>query len=293
MSLYDRILLTGGGGMLAQALIAQLRARGHEPAAPNRAALDITSFADVMQTIEKVNPTLILNCAAHTKVDLCEEQLDLATQINGSAVGVLAAAAKDVDAKFVHFSTDFVFNGTSTRPWREDDPTDPLSAYGHSKLLGEKLIHTEGGDNWLILRTAWLYGPGGPCFPMTMINAARAGKPLKVVDDQVGSPTFTHDLAEATLNLVDADAKGIYHLVNSGQTNWHDFTSAILDEFGLKTDLARTTSAEWKRQRPNSAVRPAYSVLDTGKYTQTTGKQIRPWRDALSAYHLALDAAGS
>jgi dTDP-4-dehydrorhamnose reductase len=293
MNAYDRILITGGGGMLAKALVGALKSRGHEPAAPSRAALDITSFADVMATIEKVNPTLIINCAAHTKVDLCEEQRELADAINGSAVGVLAAAAKDVGAKFVHYSTDFVFNGTSDRPWCQDDATDPLSAYGRSKLLGEHLLAREGGDNWLILRTAWLYGPGGPCFPQTMINVARAGKPLKVVDDQIGSPTFTHDLAEATLNLVDADAKGIYHVVNAGQTNWHDFTAAILEEFGLSTELSRTTSAEWKRSRPNSAVRPAYSVLDTSKYTQATGKQIRHWRDALAAYHRALDAGAT
>ena len=292
MSIYDRILITGGGGMLANALIRSLRARGLEPAAPSRAALDIGSFADVMQIIEKVNPTLVINCAAHTKVDLCEDEQAQATEINGSAVGVLAAAAKDVGAKLVHYSTDFVFNGDSTRPWREDDPTDPLSAYGRSKLLGEHLLAREGGSGWLLLRTAWLYGPGGPCFPMTMINAARAGKPLKVVDDQIGSPTFTRDLAEATLNLIDAGATGIFHLVNAGQTNWHDFTAAILDEFGLKADLSRTTSAEWKRQRPNSAVRPAFSVLDTSKYAQATGKQMRGWREGLAAYRQALDEPG-
>ena len=185
--------------MLAKALIRSLRARGLEPAAPSRAALDIGSFADVMQIIEKVNPTLVINCAAHTKVDLCEDEQAQATEINGSAVGVLAAAAKDVGAKLVHYSTDFVFNGDSTRAWREDDPTDPLSAYGRSKLLGEHLLAREGGSGWLLLRTAWLYGPGGPCFPMTMINAARAGKPLKVVDDQIGSPTFTRDLGRGDI----------------------------------------------------------------------------------------------
>jgi dTDP-4-dehydrorhamnose reductase len=293
MGVYDKILVTGGGGMLAQALIGALRARGLEPFAPNRAALDITSFADVMQTIENVRPTLILNCAAHTKVDLCEEQEDLATQINGSAVGVLAAAAKDVGAKLVHYSTDFVFNGNSTTPWREDAPTDPLSAYGRSKFAGEHLIARDGGPDALILRTAWLYGPGGPCFPMTMINAAKSGKPLKVVADQIGSPTFTHDLADATLNLVDASAAGIYHVVNSGQTNWYEFTAAILEEFDLKTELSQTTSAEWKKSRPTSAIRPAYSVLDTSKYTQATGKTMPDWRVALGAYHRALESVGN
>ncbi len=277
--------------MLAKAFVLKLRARGIEPVSLNRAHLDIADFPSVMSTIEKESPTLILNCAAHTKVDLCEEQEDLATQINGEAPGVLAAAAKDVGAKLVHFSTDFVFDGSSQRPWREDDPVAPLSAYGRSKLLGEQTIARDGGDDWLIVRTAWLYGPGGPCFPQTMINAAKAGKPLKVVDDQIGSPTFTHDLAEATLNLIDADARGIYHVVNSDKTNWHDFTAAILDEFDLKSELSRTTSAEWKKLRPTSAIRPAYSVLDTHKYEQATGKTMRPWREALHAYRLALESA--
>lgn len=290
MGVYDRIMITGGGGMLAKALIGALRARGREPTALDRAALDVTNFPEVVRTIENLKPTLILNCAAHTKVDLCEEQEDLANLINGSAPGVLAAAAKDVGAKFVHYSTDFVFNASATRPWREEDPTNPLSAYGRSKLAGEKRVARDGAG-WVILRTAWLYGPGGPCFPMTIINAAKAGKPLKVVEDQIGSPTFTHDLADATLNLLDAAASGIFHVVNAGKTSWHDFTAAILSEFGLKADLSRTTSAEWKRQRPNSATRPTYSVLDTSKYTQTTGPKMRDWREALAAYHHALDAS--
>src|SRR3954469_19576354 len=132
MNVFDRTLITGAGGMLAKALITSLRARGIEPITLNRAALDIGDLPSVMATVETHKPTLILNCAAHTKVDLCEEQEDLATQINGSAPGVLAAAAKDVAAKFVHYSTDFVFDGNSTEPFREDHPTAPLSAYGRS-----------------------------------------------------------------------------------------------------------------------------------------------------------------
>src|SRR5204863_7341155 len=134
----------------------------------------------------------------------------------------------------VHYSTDFVFDGAASRPYRPDDPTNPLSVYGRTKLSGERQLQDRLPRS-LMLRTAWLYGPGGPCFPQTMINLARQGKPLKVVDDQIGSPTFTHDLAEATLNLIDADARGIYHVVNSGQTSWFDFTAAILEEFNLTT----------------------------------------------------------
>src|SRR5207249_635440 len=135
-----------------------------------------------------------------------------------------------------------------------------------------------------------LYGPDGLNFVQTMINAARAGKPLRVVNDQIGSPTYTRDLAEATLNLIDAGATSIYHVTNSGQTTWFDFTKAILEEFNLKTELSPISSADWKKLHPDSAIRPAYSVLDTSKYTQTTGKTMRHWREALHDYRIALES---
>jgi dTDP-4-dehydrorhamnose reductase len=286
-SIYDRILITGGGGMLAKALNRSLRARGQEAILLDRAALDITTPEAVDDAFGTYRPTLVLNAAAYTKVDLAEIELEQAERANARGVQVLSLHAADYRAKFVHYSTDFVFDGRSRRPYRADDATNPASAYGRSKLNGEKQLRPAD----LLIRTAWLYGPGGACFPQTMINAARAGKPLKVVDDQVGSPTFTHDLAEATLNLIDAGATGVYHVVNSGQTSWFDFTAAILEEFNLKTELTRTTSADWKKLRPNSAARPAYSVLDTSKYTQTTGKSTRHWREALHAYRLAVESA--
>ena len=188
----------------------------------------------------------------------------------------MPGACGDQGSRLVHFSTDFVFDGSGTRPYRTDDPVNPLSAYGRSKLRGEQAIQSINPPGWLIIRTAWLYGPGGPCFPQTMINAAKAGKPLKVVDDQIGSPTFTHDLAEATLDLLDHDAHGLWHLTNSESVSWHGFTAAILDEFGLKTELTTTTSAEWKKLRPASAIRPAYSVLDVEPFERLTGRPMRP-----------------
>lgn len=284
------ILITGAGGMLGQALAASLRKRGMRYVGVARAALDIANDADVRKAFEKHQPQVVLNCAAHTKVDLCEEQEDLANAINGVGAENLAKASRDFGAKLIHYSTDFVFDGSSTRPYRPEDPVNPLSAYGRSKLLGEQAIQRINPAGWLILRTAWLYGPGGPCFPQTMINAAKAGKPLKVVDDQIGSPTFTHDLADATLDLLDRDASGIWHLTNSGEVSWHGFTAAILEEFNLKTELGTTTSAEWKKLRPTSAIRPAYSVLDVTPFERLTGRPMRPWREALHAYRLALGA---
>jgi dTDP-4-dehydrorhamnose reductase len=278
------ILITGAGGMLAQALAASLRKRGRRHVLVSRAALDVTREDDVRLAFDKHQPAAVFNCAAHTKVDLCEEQEDLANAINAGGPDNLARAARDFGATLVHYSTDFVFDGSSTRPYRPEDPVNPLSAYGRSKLFGEQAIQKVDPPGWLIIRTAWLYGPGGPCFPQTMINAARAGKPLKVVDDQIGSPTFTYDLADATLELLDRGASGLWHLTNAGSVSWHGFTAAILEEFGLKADLSPTTSAEWKRLRPTSAPRPAYSVLDVEPFAQLTGHPMRPWRDALRDY---------
>jgi dTDP-4-dehydrorhamnose reductase len=280
----DSILITGGTGMLAHALVRALQARGKTAVALGRAALDVTDEAAVREAFRVHTPTLLLNCAAHTKVDLCEEQQELADAINGRAVGILARAAREHGTTLVHYSTDFVFDGSGTRPYRPDDPVRPLSAYGRSKLLGEQQLRENAPDRWLILRTAWLYGQSGPCFPRTMVTLARQGKPLKVVSDQVGSPTLTDDLAAATLDLLDAGATGVWHATNSGQTSWFDFTRAILEEFGLTTDLSPTTSAEWLKIRPHSAHRPAYGVLDVTPLEQKIGRPMPHWRDALRRY---------
>jgi dTDP-4-dehydrorhamnose reductase len=284
MALDDSILITGGSGMLSHALLRALGARGKSAVALDRAALDVTNADAVRAAFHTHRPTLLLNCAAHTKVDLCEEQRELADAINGRAVGTLARAAREHGTTLVHYSTDFVFDGAGTRPYRPDDPVRPLSAYGRSKLLGEQQLREHAPDRWLILRTAWLYGRNGPCFPRTMVTLARQGKPLKVVSDQVGSPTLTDDLAAATLDLLDAGATGVWHATNGGQTSWYDFTRAILDEFGLTTDLSPTTSAEWFKIRPSSAHRPAYSVLDVGPLEQRIGRPMPDWRDALRRY---------
>jgi dTDP-4-dehydrorhamnose reductase len=281
------ILVIGGGGMLAMAF-QRIIPGAHFV---SRAELDITNAPGVVSIFEKLRPKLLINCAAYTKVDQAEQEPDLANQINGHALGLVARACRAHDAMLVHFSTDYVFDGTVRRPLRPDDPVGPQSAYGRSKLLGEQLLQQNAPDRWLIIRTAWLYGPGGPSFPRAILNAARAGKPLTVVDDQVGSPTFTYDLAGAAVELIERRAaNGIWHIVNDGQTTWHDFAAAILKAFQLDVPLARTTSAEWKQSRPGSAVRPAYSVLDTTPFEQLTGHRTRHWNAAL--HDFAAEIAG-
>src|SRR5688572_25873388 len=289
--MYNRVVITGGGGMLAQALVRSIRARGVHVVALDHAACDVASESDVYRTFMELKPTLLLNCAAYTKVDQAEQEPDVAEEVNGYAVGTLARLAKQHDTTLVHFSTDFVFDGLSARPYRPDDPVNPLSTYGRTKLLGERELQSNAPPRWMIVRTAWLYGPGGPCFPQTMLSVARAGKPLTVVSDQTGSPTMTHDVADATLELVDRGATGVWHVCNAGQTTWFDFAAAVFDEFDVNpVDLKPTTSAAWKALRPASAVRPAYSVLDTTPYERLTGKPMRPWRDALRAYRGIVEA---
>ncbi|HET6247810.1 MAG TPA: dTDP-4-dehydrorhamnose reductase [Tepidisphaeraceae bacterium] len=292
MTPYDSILIIGGYGMLANAFIRNLAARGLKAAAVDRDTCDITHPDAVRDVFAKYQPTLVFNCAAHTAVDLCEEQQDLANAINGTAVGTIAVAAKEHGSFLVHFSTDFVFDGKGTKPYRTDEPTGPLSAYGRSKLLGENLLQANPPAKWIIARTAWLYGRNGPNFPRTMVERGRLNQPLKVVNDQIGSPTYTEDLAAAVLELIDRDATGIWHLSNSGQVSWYEFAKAALEEFGVQAEVGQTTSAEWFKMRPKSAVRPSYSVLDVEPFAKLTGRPMRPWRQALRDYAAAVKKDG-
>jgi len=289
MQRHERILINGANGMLAHALLRTLKLRRLNPIALTRPQLDITNADAQRDAFTQYKPTLIFNCAAHTKVDLCEQQQDQANAINGHAVGALATLAKEHGAKLIHYSTDFVFDGRSPRPYSPSDQTNPLSAYGRSKLLGEQKLQEINPPNYLLIRTSWVYGPTGSSFPQTILNAARAGKPLRVVNDQLGSPTYTRDLADATLALIDANASGLFHITNSGQTNWFDFARAILDEFNLNADLQPICSSDWQKMRPQSAIRPAYSVLDCSGFTRATGQTLRSWHDALTDYRHALE----
>lgn len=285
---YSRTVILGARGMLAAAIARQLSARGIAYVALDRQQCDITDAKSVAGMFAAHRPTLMINCAAHAKVDLCEQEPDKADAVNGHAVKLLAGQARRTGTKLVHFSTDFVFDGTAAEPYRPAHPPNPLSAYGRSKLLGEQYLQEADPPRWLILRTAWLYGEDGPCFPRAILAAARAGKPLKVVDDQIGSPTYAGDLAWATLELIDREAHGHLHAVNRGQVSWYDFTRAILEEFNVQADLSPQSSADWKRTKPAAAHRPAYSVLDISTLEAIIGQPMRPWREALRDYRQAV-----
>jgi dTDP-4-dehydrorhamnose reductase len=292
MSLYNSILITGGGGMLGHALADALTERGHKSVALNHQQLDISDPSAIEKAFAENKPTLVLNCAAHTKVDLCEQEKEKADAINGHAVGNIAASCRNSGAVLVHVSTDFVFDGSLRRPYLPTDRVNPLSAYGISKLLGEQALQKNAPQRWLIVRTAWVYGRHGANFPRTMVQAAQAGKPLSVVNDQLGTPTYTVDLAGAILDLLDSGATGIWHVTNSGQTNWYDFARATLEEFGIGAEISPLSSAQWAQKRPNSAIRPSYSVLDLGPLERQLHRPMRPWRQALVDFQLAVKAHG-
>lgn len=251
-------------------------------------SLDITKIDDVMDLVKKEKPDVIINCAAHTNVDKCEEQWDLAFRINAIGPRNLAIAAKAVDAKLVHVSTDYVFPGTSPEALKEIDPVGPKSAYGKTKLEGENFVK-QFGDKYFILRTAWLYGDGHN-FVKTMLKLSETHDELSVVCDQIGSPTSASELARMIHYLEPTDNYGIFHATCEGQTSWADFTEEIFRLAGKKVKVNHVTSAQYKEMNPASADRPAFSVLENYMIKQTSDFMMADWHDAIKEYMENLNA---
>ncbi len=277
-----KILVIGAKGMLGRDLVETLSS-SWEVTGWDLQELDITRGEETEERIAGLRPRFIINCAAYTDVDGCESKADLAFAVNAEGVRNLALAALALKARVVHFSTDYVFDGASKIPYKPDDPPSPLNVYGRSKLQGETLLRESGAD-FLIVRTAWLYGARGNNFVEAILRQAQAGKELRVVDDQQGSPTFTRDLSCAIRDLLEAEANGVFHVTNSGSCTWYEFARKILEEGGLSTVKVHPISAE-ELGRP--ARRPAFSILDCSRYETVSGKKIRPWREGLRGYFLS------
>ncbi len=250
------------------------------------AALDVTDAAAVEAALAACRPDVLVNCAGYTRVDDAEGDVEEAMRLNGGAPGILAAACAGRGIGLVHLSTDYVLDGRKRAPYVETDPVAPLSAYGRSKAAGERAVALafEGrpGGRWLIVRTQWLYARVGPAFVKTVLARARAGEALRVVDDQWGAPTRGRDLAEGILALVDAGARGLVHVANAGATTWFGVARAVLEIRGLEGRVA--LEAVPTSAFPRRAARPAYGVLDCGRYRELTGRTMRPWREALEQF---------
>lgn len=273
-----RVLILGAAGMLGQALLEQGRLRGVEMLGLAHAEADVRAIPEIDRRLVGYGAGVLINCAAKTDVDGCESATAAALEINGRAVEGLAELARRRGFRLVQISTDYVFDGRSERPYGEADRPAPLSVYGESKLLGERAALAAPGA--LVVRTSWLFGPGGRNFVATIVGAARSGRPLRVVDDQVGAPTYAPFLAAVLLDLIERGAEGIVHYRNREPVSWYEFAREILALFELESELRPVSTGEL----PRLARRPAYSVLDVACVEAILARPVESWRDGLLAY---------
>ena len=291
--LENKLLLLGGNGMLARKILSRAPSK-YKITSVDLPDFDITNSKLVHRYLDELKPDVIVNCAAYTDVDGCETNIELANQVNGQAVQYLADAAIKIGAVLVHVSTDYVFDGQSKVPYVETDNPNPQSAYGRSKLLGEQAILKSGLKKFFIVRTSWLYGPGGKNFVETIIRLASQREELGIVSDQVGCPTYTEDLADAVFSLLEKGRSsqmnesfyGIYHFSNSGQCSWYDFAREVVSQASLNGEklVVKTMKQILTKDYPLPATRPAYSVMSKQKYLEMTGCSVPCWQESLVRY---------
>ncbi|HEX4058939.1 MAG TPA: dTDP-4-dehydrorhamnose reductase [Galbitalea sp.] len=272
-----RYLITGAGGMLGSDLVEALA--GSDVVAATRAQLDITDLGAVRAAVAGAD--VVINAAAFTRVDDAESEEPAAFSINATGAQNVATAAAEAGAALVHYSTDYVFDGTATSPYSEDHPTHPVTAYGRTKAEGERLVLEHGPARTFVVRTAYLYGEHGRSFPATMLRLAGERESVSVVTDQVGQPTWTADVAAQTIALLGSGAPGgIFHATSSGCASWYEFAQAIFETAGLDPSrILPTDSAHYIQRAP----RPGYSVLGHGAWATAGLPELRDWREALRA----------
>lgn len=278
-----KFFVAGSRGMLASDLIPLLEEKG-KVIKGDLPELDITNLASVRKLLLQEKPDIVINCAAYTAVDKAEEEKEKAFAVNGKGAGNLATLCSETGARLIHISTDFVFDGKSNQPYLEDDSPDPLGVYGASKLEGEKRVK-EATDNYIIIRTSWLYGIHGHNFVKTISRLAGEKEELGIVFDQTGTPTYTVDLARAIINLLSAKA-GIYHFSNEGVCSWYDFAYEAISLLQARGNTLKLRELKpiLTEDYPTPAMRPPYSVMNKNKYKMATSQQIPHWRDGLVRY---------
>lgn len=274
------VVLGGKTGLLGQALCMALTHRGWSAQALGRADLDLFDRPAVEDFLARSDARIVFNTVAYTKVDQAEEEPAEAARLNRQLPLVLGQACRTAGVPLVHYSTDFVFNGRKSAPYTIDDQPDPRSVYGRTKLQGERELLGLGLPGLLIIRTSWLFGPCKTNFVTRILELAANRPELAVVDDQVGSPSCTTDLAANTLALVEKGASGIFHLANSGQASWYELAAEAVRCADLPCRVKPIHSSEY----PQKACRPAYSVLDLSAFTSATGITPRPWLQALREF---------
>lgn len=271
-----RMLVTGFNGLLGKEILDRFREEW-EILATDLKDCDVTNSREFRKVLRGFQPQLVIHCAAYTAVDRAEVEEGTAFDVNVAGTKNVARECREQGALLVTYGTDYIFDGTSRRPYSEDEKANPLSAYGRSKWEAEKALREEGPEH-LLIRSQWLYGPHGRNFVFSILNKVKMGESLRVVSDQTGCPTYAWDLADATCRLLEAGARGTYNFSNEGETTWHGFASFIIEHACAgKASLSPASSSELSYP----AHRPAYSVLDKKKYREITGHVPRGWKDAV------------
>ncbi|SDL14992.1 dTDP-4-dehydrorhamnose reductase [Maridesulfovibrio ferrireducens] len=274
------VILGGRTGLLGQTLTETLRKNGVITIPLSRNDFDPLEEQSLTAFFEREEPDFIFNTIAYTMVDQAEDDKNKAHLLNTTLPVILGRIAKKHEAKLIHFSTDFIFDGKNDSPYTEKDKTNPKSVYGATKLAGEEKLLAIGYENILIIRTAWLFGPYKTNFVQKILKFARERDSLSIVHDQTGSPTYTPDLSEYTVELLKSDANGIFNIVNSGKASWCELATEAINCAGINCLVNPVPTSSY----PTKAARPSYSVLDTSKFTETTGVNPRPWVQALRDY---------
>lgn len=275
-----KVLVTGVKGQLGFDVVNELEKRGHVAVGTDVHNMDITDKAQVESVIKEANPDAVIHCAAYTAVDLAEDNIDLCRRINADGTRNIAEVCKELDIKMIYISTDYVFDGEGTHFWQPDDARNPLNVYGQTKYEGELAVETIL-EKYYIVRIAWVFGVNGKNFIKTMLNLGKTRDHLTVVNDQIGSPTYTYDLAKLLVDMVETDKYGRYHATNEGLCSWYDFACEIFKQAGYNHVTVSPVSAS---EYPAKAKRPSNSRMCKDKLTENGFEKLPTWQDALGRY---------
>ncbi len=279
--------MTGVGGQLGHDCAVLLGSKGHSVLAPTHSELDICDRKAVESYFARNRPESVVHCAAWTAVDLAEDEPERCRDVNVGGTSNIADMCRMYDLPMMYFSTDYVFNGSGTRPWRVDDPMDPINVYGTSKRDGENIVR--GLAKHFIVRISWVFGINGKNFIRTMLRLSSSGKGLRVVDDQVGSPTYTRDLAVLVADMISTDRYGTYHAHNGGECSWYELAMFVFDTADVHPAVEPVTTDEF----PSKAVRPNNSRMDTSSLTDAGFRELPDWKDAVRRYLKELEEQSS
>lgn len=274
-----KVLVTGVKGQLGYDVVNELKKRGHEAVGVDIEEMDITDEESVNRVIREAAPDAVIHCAAYTAVDAAEDNVDLCRAVNATGTGNIARVCKALDIRMMYISTDYVFNGQGTRPWEPDDQREPLNIYGQTKYEGELEVE-ENLNKYFIVRIAWVFGVNGKNFIKTMLNLGKTRDKLSVVADQIGSPTYTFDLARLLVDMIETEKYGRYHATNEGLCSWYEFACEIFKQAGMNVTVEPVTSDQF----PVKAKRPMNSRISKDKLKENGFQPLPSWQDALRRY---------